>query len=182
MADYIYLPVPSEEMVGMAESMASAINIPTTNILANKVEKGIGKAMYRWINKCLSDMTNTDTVYILLHGNGAADSQQVGAQRKDTFGSGQTWKTYTPTQLASTLGKEGLPTSFVNLHICACGSGYDGQRLRPWAERLKNQLTNYPNIRVTGYLGWFSITGSTIRIKDPVNNTFHDLADKAVTF
>lgn len=182
MAKYIYLPVPSAEMVELAEDMASAISIPKTNIMANKVEKGVGKAMYRWINKCLSDMKSTDTVYILLHGNGRADGKQVGAQRNDTFGDGKSWKTYTPTQLASTLGKEGLPTSFVDLHLCACGSGYDGDKLRPWAKRLKDQMSTYSNIKVTGYLGWFSITGTTIRIKDPVNASFHSLEEKAVTF
>ncbi|WP_444941281.1 hypothetical protein ACJJI3_01690 [Microbulbifer sp. ZKSA004] len=194
MAKYIYLPVNSEEMLEFAENMASAWSIPKNHILANKVTSGIGKSMYRWIDKCLSSLKSGDTLYIVSHGTGAGDGEQIGAQRNNGKNKqtkvfergveswqGGEWKTYTPTQLAATLVKEGLPGSFVDLHLCACGSGYDGERLRPWAQRLREAMaTTHTSLEVTGYLGWFDATGSSVKIK--VNTKYYDLNERAVTF
>ncbi|BBM01779.1 hypothetical protein [Microbulbifer sp. GL-2] len=191
---YIYIPINSDEMQEFAKDLAGAWNIPVNQILANKVTSGVGKAMYRWVDKCLSKLTPSDTLYIVTHGTGAPDGKMIGAQRnsgknkqKKVYVKGMAqwqggeWKTYTPTQLASTLVKEGLPANFVDLHVCACGSGYDGSELRPWAQRLLQQMgSSYRSLQVTGYRGWFSC--STTRVCIKVGTKFYPLEDRAVTF
>ncbi|WP_444920156.1 hypothetical protein ACJJID_14940 [Microbulbifer sp. CnH-101-G] len=191
---YIYIPINSDEMQEYAKSLAGAWNIPVNQILANKVTSGIGKAMYRWVDKCLSKLRPEDTLYIVTHGTGAPDGQMIGAERsvgknvqKKVYVNGMPkwtggeWKTYTPAELASTLIKEGLPANFVNLHVCACGSGYDGENLRPWAQRLLQRMaTTHGSLQVTGYRGWFSC--STMRVCIKVGTQFYPLEERAVTF
>ncbi|WP_444907164.1 hypothetical protein ACJJIR_02090 [Microbulbifer sp. SSSA008] len=191
---YIYIPINSDEMQEYAEGLAKAWGVPVNQILANKVTSGFGKAMYRWVNQCLSKLNPADTLYIVTHGTGAGDGQFIGAERSTSNNKqkkvyvngmpnwqGGEWKTYTPRQLADTLVKEGLPANFVNLHVCACGSGYDGEKLRPWAQRLRQAMVGtYRNIQVTGYRGWFSC--STARVCIKVGTQFYPLEERAVTF
>ncbi|WP_444928662.1 hypothetical protein ACJJIF_12375 [Microbulbifer sp. SSSA002] len=191
---YIYIPVNSEEMQEFAKDLATAWKIPVNQILANKVTSGRGKAMYRWVDQCLSKLTAADTLYIVTHGTGGADGKVIGAERSVgnnkqkrvvnrgavTWEGGE-WKTYTPEELATTLNKEGLPANFVDLHVCACGSGYDGKKLRPWAQRLRQQMAGtHKSIQVTGYLGWFSCSTNKVCIK--VGNEFFPMEERSVTF
>ncbi|WHI45424.1 hypothetical protein ACJJIW_09015 [Microbulbifer sp. JMSA004] len=192
--EYIYIPIGSGEMQEYAENLAKAWKIPVNQILANKVTSGVGKAMYRWVNQCLSKLNPADTLYIVTHGTGAADGKYIGAERSTSDNKqkkiyvngreewqGGEWKTYTPQQLATTLVKEGLPANFVNLHVCACGSGYDGEKLRPWAQRLRQAMGGtHKNIQVTGYRGWFSCSPGKVCIK--VGTQFYPLEERAVTF
>ncbi|MCO1334624.1 hypothetical protein MO867_09760 [Microbulbifer sp. OS29] len=191
---YIYIPINSSEMQEYAQELAKAWNIPVNQILANKFSSGVGKAMYRWVNQCLSKLTAADTLYVVTHGTGAGDGQFIGAERSSSDSKqkkvymngmphweGGEWKTYSPQQLANTLVKEGLPINFVNLHVCACGSGYDGEKLRPWAQRMHQAMAaTYRNIRVTGYRGWFSCSTNRVCIK--VGSQFYPLEERAVTF
>ena len=190
---YIYIPVNSDEMNDFATKIASAMNIPKNQILANKVTSGCGKAMYRWIDKCLSKLAANDTLYIVAHGAGEADSQKIGAQRNQSGNKqklvyerglpswqGGVMKTYTPEHLSGTLNKEGLPSTFVNLHMFACGSGLAGT-LPAWAKRLKDAMVQtHPSIQVTGYTGDISVGPSDVTIQSGAS--FYPLQQRAVTF
>ena len=193
MANYIYLPVNSEEMCSLARKAAEHLNVPVTNILANKVTAGIGKSMYRWVNKCLSAVRAEDTLYVMLHGRGDADSRTVGASR--SVGSNKQYedyerglpvykggemKAYTPEQLAATMIKEGLSRTVTRICLLTCGSGFAGS-LPAWAERLKDVLsTHCPNLTVTGYLGDVSISPGRIKIQSGAQ--FFNLDERAVNF
>lgn len=193
MANYIYLPVNSDEMCSLAKKAAVHLNVPTNNILANKVTSGARKAMYRWINRCLSSVSAGDTLYIMLHGAGHADSLNVGARRSVRNNEqiqvydrglpgyeGGELKLYTPEQLASTLKKEGLSTLVTQICLLTCGSGFAGD-LPAWAARLKEALKNHcGNLTVTGYLGDVSISPGRIKIER--GGQFFDLNEKAVNF
>ncbi|MBU6951495.1 hypothetical protein KP814_08955 [Hahella sp. HN01] len=191
--EYIYIPVNSDEMSEFAERFAKAKGIPVNQILANKCVSGKGKAMYRWIDKCLSKLTKDDTLYLVTHGTGAADALTIGSERNmgknkqkrvnvngnDTWEGGE-WKSYTPDQLTSTLTKEGLPSTFVNLHVCACGGGYEG-KMAPWASRLKDAMKqSFPKVKVTGYQGAFSVSPTRVAIID--KGALYPMNERAVTF
>jgi hypothetical protein len=192
-ANYIYLPVNSDEMCSLARKAADHLDVPVTNILANKVTAGIGKAMYRWVNKCLSAVRAGDTLYVMLHGRGDADSLTVAANRSvgknkqyedydrglPVYKGGES-KAYTPEQLAATMKKEGLSTAVTRICLLTCGSGFAGS-LPAWAQRLKNALsTHCPNLTVTGYLGDVSISPGRIKIQN--GGQFFDLDERAVSF
>lgn len=193
MANYIYLPVNSAEMREFADNVKDQLKVPATNILANKVSSGVGKAMYRWIDKCVKNVGANDSLYIILHGSGVADSKKVGAERnignnKQTKvhvrgvpeWTGGKYKTYEPTHLASTLKKEGLTTLVTDIHLLTCGSGLEG-KMKSWAERLKDALKNHcKNLTVTGYKGNISVFEKKVTIQ--VESEWHSMKDEAVSF
>ncbi len=193
MANYIYLPVNSIEMKNFATNSMVPLEVQFDNILVNKVTAGVGKAMYRWINKCLKQVQANDKLYIFLHGAGVADSSFVGAKRSrfrnnqvlkwerglEKYEGGQL-KKYTPKELASTLRKEGLRSSVTEIHLLTCGSGFSGEK-DSWAKRLKDALSKHcNNLEVTGYEGFVAVSPDNLTIQ--VGSEFHPLEDKAVTY
>lgn len=193
MANYIYLPVNSDEMCSLARKAAVHLDVPVTNILANKVTAGVGKAMYRWVNKCLRAVRAGDTLYVMLHGAGRADSRSVGANRTvgknkqvEVYDSGLPiyqggeMKAYSPEQLAATMKKEGLSTTVTRICLLTCGSGFEGS-LPAWAQRFKEAMsTHCKNLTVTGYLGDVSVSPGRIKIE--TGGEFFDMHQKAVDF
>jgi len=171
MSNYIYLPVNSIEMWNFAENSREFLEVPVTNVLANKVTSGVGKAMYRWINKCVQNVGANDCLYIILHGAGTADSRFVGGSRnkgkkKQVMEyerglpkyTGGDMKKYTPDHLAKTLVKEGLSKLVADIHVLTCGSGLADKK-DAWAKRLKTALEGHcNNLTVTGYRGNISIS------------------------
>lgn len=166
MANFIYLPINSEEMQEMALDLREKINVPMNNIVANKVVAGVGKAMYRWIDRCLKQVGEQDTLYVLAHGAGVADSDLIGGLRSvgknkqkrlpnticPAF-EGGAQKTYTPDHLASTLKKEGLSRTVTTIKVLACGSGLSGKK-EAWAKRLQTALLGHcNNLTTVGYMG-----------------------------
>jgi hypothetical protein len=156
MAEYIYLPVPTAEMVRLADDIIRAkvrAGKPAPGVLRNHFVSGIGKGLMHLFQGCLRMVHQNDTVYVLLHGAGVAGSREVGAERDGV------WKAYTPDQLAGTVEKEGLPKNVVDLHLLSCGSGLEGgdnpEFRDSFVARLSRALKarGYGRIRVTGYLG-----------------------------
>jgi hypothetical protein len=156
MAEYIYLPVPTKEMTVIAKKMVAARkkhNRPEPGILRNYFVSGFLKGVMHLLGGCLRCVHHSDTLFLMLHGAGVAGSRFIGEKR------GRDNKTYTPDQIARTLEKEGLPKSFVDLHLLTCGSGLEGgdkaEYRAPFAKRVSTALKalGYDRIRVTGYLG-----------------------------
>ncbi|MGO4126862.1 hypothetical protein AB4Z01_20850 [Inquilinus sp. YAF38] len=152
MAGYIFLPVPTEEMLEEArywtQGQQDKGKIPY-EVLHNSSPEGLGKALSRFTSGgCLKGVPADSKVYILLHGAGEPDSRFVGAQRPD----GE-YKKYTPKEMAALLTKEGLTKQIQAVNVYACGSGMAGDVMLPWAERLKSEmnLLGFRDVRVGGY-------------------------------
>ena len=165
MADYIYLPVPTEEMTKLARWASKAMNIPRRHILRNKYLSGHWKAFHRHFGeRCLSRVGPWDTLYILAHGEGYAGSNLVGAKRGSKF------KTYTPEKLTSTLKKEGLADNVTDIRLLACGGGLEVQGIHDsWAQKLKRAMNDagYWRVYVTGYRGFVQICPWAINVTLP---------------
>lgn len=167
MPGYIFLPVPSQEMLGIAQDWVEgqkAKGKPGYGILRNYYQEGWKKGALRDIEYgALRNVAANDKLYVMLHG-GAMGSKSVGAARGGMNVSpnaapkweGGVMKEYTPEGLAKVIEREGLITSFVDLRMYACGSGLmpEGEA-KSFAERLQNALydRDYKLVRVTGYLG-----------------------------
>ena len=157
MAEYIYLPVPTKEMIEFANKFKDA-RLKKTNtdvgILKNYFVSGMLKGVSRHLfGGCLRAVHQGDSLFLILHGAGVAGSRFIGAKRNG----GQ--KKYTPEQIARTIEKEGLPKSFEDLFLLSCGGGLDvddGGRLhKPFVAKVSAALKDlgYSRIRVTGYMG-----------------------------
>jgi hypothetical protein len=166
MAKYIFLPVPTQEMLKFAENWREGqiANGKTPNPILHNYESGWRKGFMRGVGLgVLRNVVATDTVYVLAHG-AAKGSRKIGASRggeKNLVRGVEEWtggelKGYTPEALASVIQKEGLLSSFVDLRVFACGSGLipDGES-RAYAEGLCEALAalGYALIQVTGYAG-----------------------------
>ncbi len=71
--------------------------------------------------------------------------------------------------MAKTISKEGLPKTFVNLHLLVCGSANNSglpPGTMPFGQRVCNELKalGYTNICVTGYTGGVSTDGGSITV------------------
>lgn len=164
MAGYIYLPVPTHEMIDFAtdwqDGQRAKGKVPY-QILKN-FESGWRKGAVRALGKgVLRNVAAADKLYILAHGNSlgsAAIGAKRGATRSGLAWTGGTSKKYTPDELADVLQAEGLPTNFVDLRVFACGSATTpatGAATASFAQRLKNAMValGYNAIIVTGYEG-----------------------------
>jgi hypothetical protein len=169
MANYIFLPVVSSEMTGMATTVAAFLD--NAKILKNVHVSGWKKGYERHFGTgCLAGVRDNDSLFVLLHGAGYAGSKQIGAKR-DTDGN---LKAYDAPNLARVLDQEGLVHTFRDLHMFTCGSGLMNKnaianglqvrdpKLNPKYqahESIARQMSNemkkkgFRVVRVTGYLG-----------------------------
>lgn len=183
MASYIFLPVPSGEMLARAADVVETCrNTTRLTLLRNLFVQGKGKGLMRHLGLgCLKGVREADTLYILMHGRGEANSTRIGAARGGRMEHqrgleqwvGGAMKAYTMDQITAVLEGEGLSKTFVDLHLLTCGSGLVGNQGndtdRALASRLRTTMVNagYRQIMVTGYQGdvctnikrndWFSI-------------------------
>lgn len=144
MANYIFLPVNTDEMREMAKNISGYMaenRTPINQILANPYESGWKKGAMRMFGRkfgqgCLRDVLLHDTLYIVAHGSGLPGSGTIGAGRiplgaltaqkvytKQELEALKVQKVYTQQELAVVLKAEGLTTSFRNIHLMTCGSG-----------------------------------------------------------
>lgn len=152
MPGYIFLPVPTEQMLEEArywtQGQEDKGKVPY-EVLHNSHSEGLGKAVSRFTSGgCLKGVPADSKLYILLHGAGEPDSRFIGAKRAN----GED-KKYTPKEMAALLTKEGLTKQIQAVNVYACGSGMAGTEMPPWAERLKLEmnLLGFRDIRVGGY-------------------------------
>ncbi|TDU32183.1 hypothetical protein DFR24_1572 [Panacagrimonas perspica] len=165
MTEYIYLPVPSSEMEQMARDMQKTrlrekANLPF--LVHNAHLSGYRKGMAHILGDgCLKKVQGGDTVYLLIHGTGAADSETISAKRILPNGVEER-KRYTPKEIAHTLEKEGLTKSLVDLKLLVCGAGLVGTK-SSMGQRIFEALKKrgYGRIRVTAYLGNVKVGSSS---------------------
>jgi len=165
MAGYIYLPVPTQEMLGFAKDWQvgqRAQGFVPYEILKN-YEAGWRKGFVRGIGRgVLRGLSAQDKLFVLCHGR-AGGSGEIGAERgaKRAKSAGDHWvggvmKSYTPAGLALAMKKEELLKSFIDLRMFVCGSAVvpTGQA-QSFAERyaLEMGALGYKHLWVTGYLG-----------------------------
>lgn len=153
MSAYIYLPVPTAEMLKIANAIISVRS--DLRILQNRHVAGWRKGVSRSFGGgCLRALSASDTLYLVLHGTGLAGSSYIAAKRTATD-----VKRYTPIEVAELLEAEGLSKNFRHLHLYCCGSGLvggkDPQLHKSIAQRVWSAMKSrgYNVIRVTGYLG-----------------------------
>lgn len=168
MPGYIYLPVPTQEMLDFArdwtEGQRAKGKTPYT-VVHNRYVSGLMKGLMRHTGHgVLRNIAATDKLYILAHG-AATGSKRIGGWRGMHFDAGTndweggTLKGYTADQMARALEGEGLIKSFVDLRVFACGSGLvpppKSGETQSFAERLRTALRGrgYNHVAVTGYLG-----------------------------
>lgn len=166
MAGYIYLPIPTQEMLNFAadwrQGQTDKGKTPCT--VLHNYESGWRKGFMRKVGLgVLRNIAASDKLYVLAHGS-SRGSRKIGARRGAQKGldrgverwTGGTMKAYTPDELAEVIQKEGLLTSFVDLRVFACGSGLvpEGET-RAFSEQLCESLValGYNLIQVTGYAG-----------------------------
>jgi hypothetical protein len=136
-------------------------------------DKGSYRALRHFLfGKALRDLAPTDTLYLVSHGsmqavlksaNGAIKTvedgnaiwfvpgaEKVGGDRRD-----HTKKHYEPKDLARHLRAEGLPKTFVDLHLFCCQAGLGNQLGWTFGDRFKGEMRalGYGAIKVTAYLG-----------------------------
>src|SRR4051812_10893045 len=127
MAGYIYLPVPTQEMLDFAtdwqDGQRRKDKVPYT-VLYNYV-KGWRKGFVRGIGRgVLRNVNNTDKLYVLAHG-AALGSRRIGAERgahrvieRGVPGwDGGAMKSYTTGELAKVMEAEGLRKTFIDLRV-----------------------------------------------------------------
>ncbi|HWE00359.1 MAG TPA: hypothetical protein VG345_15015 [Bryobacteraceae bacterium] len=160
MAGYIFVPVPTTEMLKFAKQWTDGQTDKgkTAYRLLYSVDVGLTKAYRRHFGAglltggagVLRAVAATDKLYVLTHGN-SKGSSRIGEDRADG-----TEKYYTPDGFARTLEQEGLIKSFVDLRLYVCGSATvpKGQSAS-FAERLKASMRarGYVHLSVTGYHG-----------------------------
>jgi hypothetical protein len=168
MAGYIYLPVPTTEMMEFCSDWANgqkAKGKTSYPILFNQHSGLLKSARRHFGGGVLHRLTPQDKLYILSHG-AATGSSFIGADRGNrkivvrgiTQWTGGTLKKYSPLELALLLIREKLPCNFVDLRVFACGSGIVPNKEgveASFAQLLAEEMRKlgFKNIQVTGYLG-----------------------------
>lgn len=177
MAGYIYIPVPTPEMLNFAREWQAGRQLKGKQpyaILRN-YERGWRKGAKRKLGfGVLRNVTSADKVYILAHGS-SQGPKDIGAERdvrlQNVNGEEKmvgNYKGYTPEQLANVIDSEGLPKDFIDLRVFACGSAKipPDALIFSFAHALALLLRNrgFNQIRVTGYPGnvWTSYTNRQI--------------------
>jgi hypothetical protein len=179
MANYLYLPVPSAEMLELGGYVLSHWS-PMT-LLRNPHLQGWKKGASRLFGGgCLRVLRPEDKLFLLMHAchnatdAGASRHPQLQKVNKHWEHNGEALKVYSAAQLASVLEKEGLPRGFRNLYCCTCRSAIQTTLgVDPFAQRLYSHLRlRYRAISVTGFLGFFSagppgvyVTGENLQHK-----------------
>jgi hypothetical protein len=176
MAGYIFIPVPTPEMIEFAQSWAAGRNAKLANN-ANKQPYQVlcndnGGKGYRRQNGLgvLRKLATADKLYILAHGHSlgsVAIGAARGAKRRQQPSGKVEWvggklKKYSADELAKLLEDEGLGKTFIDLRVYACGSaiaptppGQHPGTTVAFADGLKNAMKarGYNSISVTGYEG-----------------------------
>lgn len=162
MANYIYCPVLSEEMIELATDWRDeriARGASPYHIIGVE-DSGNAKQLRRATGGgVLAKVAAVDKLYILTHGEanpGATGAVVVGNKRD---GAAQS-KYYTVKSLAKHLEAEQLFKEFVDLRLFVCnttltGANADRQIVAPFAARLKQEMLNlgYAAIVVSAYPG-----------------------------
>ena len=184
MAGYIYLPIPTQEMLKFAANWREGQTNKgkTPYAVLHNYESGWGKGLRRRVGLgVLRNVIASDRLYVLAHGS-AKGSKKIGARRGATAEvtagmerwKGGVMKAYTPDELAEVIQKEGLLTSFVDLRVFACGSGLvPAGETRAFSEKLCESLVaqGYNLIQVTGYAGAVRSSYSTRQIPGSIGYT-----------
>lgn len=168
MAGYIYLPVPTAEMLDFCNEWLKGQKLKGKSpyvVLYNQYNSFIKGVMRQIGFGVLSDLKSNDILYILSHG-GAKGSSFIGAKKGNvktncrgvTHWEGGILKKYSPQELASLLKKEKLPMNFVDLRVYCCGSALVPDKSgvdKSYAQRLAIEMRKigYANVKITGYLG-----------------------------
>lgn len=163
MAGYIYIPIPTLEMLEFAQDWQDGQRLKNKEpyqILKNAYDSGWRKGAMRNLGfGALKNVTAVDKVYILAHA--AALNCKIVANRGATKQGLNNWvggtpKSYSPQALATVLRNEKLPLTFSDLRVFACGSGIvPADSTVSFAQGLAQALRflGYAHISVTGYLG-----------------------------
>jgi hypothetical protein len=183
MAGYIFIPVPTPEMLEFAQDWDAgrlAKGKQPYTVLRNHFDSGPGKGLARGLGYgVLRNVTSGDKLYILAHGH-SLGSTAIGVRRgakkvivlaKPSW-TGGTMKQYGPDELAAVLEKEGLVKSFVDLRVFACGSANVPAApgvTASFAQGLRDAMRalGYNSVRVTGYEG--ALRTSYAQQHDPDN-------------
>jgi hypothetical protein len=128
--NYVFLPVPSVEMLQSAGYVADYWR-PLT-ILRNPYLRGRMKGIWRFFKGCLGGLAADDKLFILIHQyfGGAAASRHPELRQ-----TGHGWehdhddlKVYDAAGLARVLAAEGLPRTCRDLYACLCN---DADTIKP---------------------------------------------------
>lgn len=162
MPGYIFLPVPTQEMLEAAEDFkqSQTANAKTPYTILHNYESGWRKGFMRGIGLgVLRNVAAQDKLYLVCHGAGMGSrftGADRGAKKVGRHWEGGTLKKYDPKQIAKVIKDEGLITSFVQLRVYICGSGLVPPKAQQsFAQDLAMELgtLGYSHIRVIGYLG-----------------------------
>ncbi|RDA61915.1 hypothetical protein DVH07_18370 [Hafnia paralvei] len=180
MANYIWLPVYTEEMLNIAIQWNNGLRDkgkPECKLLYTPIEKGILKWVHRnRTGGCLRNVRPEDKLYILAHGSGVANGRRIGATRtKDGL-----MKGYTPEELVNVIIKENLTRRICEINLYCCGSGLGNES--SYAARLKKSLLakGFTTVIVSGYLGDL-VTSYVNRYKTVSGGSFTHDTHKGVT-
>ncbi|EEJ9029295.1 hypothetical protein TL99_004537 [Salmonella enterica subsp. enterica] len=192
MSGYIYIPVPTPEMITCAKEWVSGQRDKGKTpykILLNP-RTGVVKDIYRKFSGVLSEIHAQNKLYIIIHG-AERGSSYVGASRGAVCTlqnginewSGGTLKKYIPEEFARHLFKERLTLDFKDLRLFACGSGLIPNKKdidACFAARLATsmRMLGYSNIQVTGYLGSVTTFYGTRQLR---NGNYTESSHKGVT-
>ena len=151
MASYVYLPVPTPELLKTAVALEAKLNVHNPGSCHGTRRNNALKGLAKWNNRrgghgCLAGIGADDTLYVVIHGSGLSGMEKAGADRNAASevlkradnikrpltaiddlvddGPAPEWKTYTAKHLAKTMRKEGLPTSHRLIELLACGGGF----------------------------------------------------------
>lgn len=193
MPGYIFLPVPTQEMLEEAEKFQKSqqTNNKKPYTILHNYESGWRKGFMRSVGLgVLRNVAAEDKLYLVCHGAGMG-SRFTGADRgaiKDgREWKGGTMKKYSPSQMAAVIKEEGLTTSFVQLRVYICGSGLVPRgKKNSFAQNLAIELGNlgYQHVRVIGYLGAVK-TGDGLEVllgDGPKGGGYYPAEDHRVAF
>lgn len=193
MPGFIYLPVPTQEMLKFAEQFQDSQNAQGKEkyTILHNYESGWRKGFTRAIGLgVLRNVAAKDKLYVICHG-ATMGSRFTGA-RRGAVQQGNEWKggeykKYSPDQLAQVIQKEGLTTTFVRLYLFVCGSGLvPATQAKSFAEGVAIGLGNlgYSHIRVVGYLGEVSADGGfgVLKSTGPRGGGYYPLNENMVAF
>jgi hypothetical protein len=193
MPGYIYLPVPTQEMLNFADQFRDSQNTQGKerySILHN-YESGWRKGFTRAIGLgVLRNVAAKDKLYVISHGatmGSRFTGARRGAEQQGNEWKGGEYKKYSPAQLAQVIHKEGLTTSFVRLYLFICGSGLvPANQAKSFAEGLATELggLGYGHIRVVGYLGEVSADKGfgVLRSTGPRGGGYYPLNENMVAY
>jgi hypothetical protein len=193
MPGYIFLPVPTQEMLEAAEDFrrSQQANAKTPYTILLNYESGWRKGFMRSLGLgVLRNVAAEDKLYLVCHGAGMGSrftGADRGAKKVGRNWEGGIMKKYSPSQIATVIKEEGLLTSFIQLRVYICGSGLVPHgATKSFAQDLAIELgtLGYQHIRVIGYLGAVKTgNGLAVLLGDgPQGGGYYPAEDHRVAF